>query len=262
VAHNGNGIKKVQGQSGDATEIKQRGLSYAFRVGMAVAVKYPSWGYFHFDLHAGSGYNEEAKCIGSPLAFLSEARRVNCTTYFAGFCDRDHDQIKSLLNRPEIDHDRCRLFHGDNAALLRMVPDIIRLYGKKNNVIGSVLSDPNGADVPIDELAWLARECPKIDIILHWNSTIVKRLRGGIRPDQISLTDAIRRIAKSSWLIREPVGIHQFTMLIGRNFRFGDWKSMGFYFLDSPKGQDILQRCALPKHEILRGKPPDQEAFL
>lgn len=255
-------MKKVQGQSGDATEIKQRGLSFAFRIGMVVAKNHPADGYFHFDLHAGSGYNEEADCIGSPLAFLSEARRAGCATYFAGFCDRDSAQIKTLLNRPEIDHDRCRLFHGDNAELLQMVPDIIRLYGKRKTAFGSVLSDPNGAEVPIDGLAWLARECPRIDIILHWNSTVVKRLRGGIKPDQMSLADAICHIKKSSWLIREPVGKHQFTMLIGRNFRFDDWKSFGFYHLDSPKGQDILQRCSSAKHEILRAQTAAQGTFL
>jgi len=255
-------IKKVQGQSGDATEIKQRGLSFAFRVGMAVAKKYPGDGYFHFNLHAGSGYNTEADCIGSPLAFLSEARRVGCTSYFAGFCDRDRAQIETLLKRPELDHDRCRLFHGDNAELLQMVPDIIRLYGKKRYALGSVLSDPNGAAVPIDELAWLARECPRIDIILHWNSTIVKRLRGGIKPGQMSLTDTIKHINKLYWLIREPAGIHQFTMLIGQNFRSNDWPSFGFYHLDTPKGQEILQRCSLPKHEIRRMQTLAQETFL
>lgn len=256
-------MKKVQGQSGDATEIKQRGLSFAFRVGMVVAKKYPADGYFHFDLHAGSGYNDEAGCIGSPLAFLSEARRAGCTHYFAGFCDRDRAQIETLLRRPELDHDRCRLFHGNNAELLRMVPDIIRLYGKKRlYALGSVLSDPNGADVPIDELAWLARECPRIDIILHWNSTIVKRLRGGIKPSQMSLIDATEYIKKSSWLIREPAGIHQFTMLIGRNYRFGDWKSFGFYHLDSREGQEVLQRCSLPKHELLRMQATAQGTFL
>jgi hypothetical protein len=254
--------KIVQGQSGDATEIKQRGLSFAFRIGLTVAKKYPDWGYFHFDLHAGSGYNDEADCIGSPLAFLSEVRRVGSTSYFAGFCDRDRAQISSLLNRPEIDHNRCRLFHGDNAELLRMVPEIIRLHGKNRGTIGSVLSDPNGAEVPIDELAWLAVECPRLDIILHWNSTIVKRLRGGIKPDQMSLADAVKHIKKSHWLIREPAGIHQFTMLIGRNFRSGDWQSVGFHHLDSPKGQAILERCNLPRHEILRRQAEAQGAFL
>jgi three-Cys-motif partner protein len=254
-------IKKLQGQSEDATEIKQRGLSFAFRVGLAVVQKH-RYPYFHFDLHAGSGYNIEADCIGSPLAFLSEVRRANCENYFAGFCDKDKSQVKTLLSRPELDHERCRIFHGDNAEFVRMIPAIIT----HNNdrifyATGSVLSDPNGADVPIDELSWLARTCPRIDTILHWNSTIIKRLRNGIKPTQISLKDAIRQIGKTHWLIREPAGIHQFTMLIGRSYRFNDWPAMGFYHLDSAKGQDILQRCDSSKRGIERLQSQAQRAL-
>jgi hypothetical protein len=245
-------IKKLQGQSGDATEIKQRGLSFAFRVGLAVLKKsFNKYPYFHFDLHAGSGYNDDAACIGSPLAFLSEVRFAACDNYFAGFCDKDEKQVRALLQRPELDHSRCRIFHGDNAEFLQMIPRVITHHNERlHYATGSVLSDPNGAAVPIEELAWLAETCPRIDVILHWNSTIVKRLRNGIKPDQISLTDAIKQIRKSHWLIREPVGIHQFTMLIGRNHRFNDWRAMGFNHLDSPVGQNIFERCSLSKREI------------
>jgi hypothetical protein len=244
-------VKRLHGQSADATEIKQRGLSFAFRIGLNVIRKFPQYRYFHFDLNAGSGFNEEAGCIGSPLAFLSAVRRIDCSNYFAGFCDNNKEQIKLLLKRDELDHDRCRIFHGDNAEFLMMVPEMIHRCGERlNYAVGSVLSDPNGADVPIDAIVAFARQCPRIDIIFHWNSTITKRLRNGIKPTQITLDEVTRIVPKRHWLIREPAGIHQFTILIGRNFVFGDWPSRGFYHLDSARGQDALQRCSLTAREI------------
>lgn len=245
-----------QGQSGDATEIKQRGLSLAFRIGLAVvekmARKISSARYFHFDLHAGGGYNDAAGCIGSPLTFLKETEVASTERYFAAFCDHDADQVRSLLNRPEVaDDDRAFVLHGDNSQLLAMVPSIIREFRDRPEwAIGSILSDPNGADVPLDAIIETVNICPRLDIIFHWNSTITKRLRNGIKPEQVVLRDVIGMVPKRHWLIREPAGIHQFTLLIGRNWRFDDSRGMGFYHLDSPRGQTILDRCSVSNQQL------------
>jgi hypothetical protein len=248
-------VKRIQGQ-GDATEIKQRGLSFAFRIGLTVMQKFPQYRYFHFDLNAGSGFNDEAGCIGSPLTFLREVGLAE-VNFCAGFCDRDKGQVESLLARRETQNERCFIFHGDNAEFLSMVPYIIHGREKLEHAIGSVLSDPNGADVPIYAIAQLAKTCPKIDVIFHWNSVITKRLRYGIKPTQILLQDVPRLIQKKHWLIREPMGIHQFTILIGRNLQSGDWRSMGYHHLASERGQEILERCSLAERDRLGRRQTD-----
>lgn len=245
--------RSIQGQSGDATEIKQRGLSFAFRIGLMVAVrKFPQYRYFHFDLNAGSGINEEAGCIGSPLSFLNETSVMQCRQFFAAFCDREADQVRALLSRSALKDTRCNVFHCDNAELLSIAPDIVTSYGERRQyAIGSVLSDPNGCDVPIDDIAEIAHALPRLDVIFHWNSTITKRLRYGIKPTQIMLNDVPRLVPKAHWLIREPIGPHQFTMLVGRNFRSGDYPSMGFFHLDSERGQHIMEKCSVSDRERL-----------
>lgn len=252
--------RMIQGQSDDITELKQRGLGFAFRVGLNVIRKWPQYRYHYFDLHAGSGFNNEANCIGSPLTFISEAKRINCLNYFAAFCDHNEMQIKQLMRHPELDHQRCFAFHGDNSGLLLMAPEIISRLSKESlrYAIGAVLSDPNGAEVPIDGIVDFAKVCPRIDVIFHWNSTITKRLRNGIKPQQITLDEVVRIVPKDHWLIREPAGIHQFTMAIGSNYPFNDYKAMGFYHLDSPRGRDILQRCSLSQREIEKLKAASQ----
>lgn len=255
--------RRLQGQSGDATEIKQRGLSLAFRIGLAVvekmARKVPNARYFHFDLHAGGGYNHEADCIGSPLTFLKETEVAGTARYFAAFCDHDADQVRSLLNRPEVADDaRTFVLHGDNSQLLAMVPSIIReCHDRPEWAIGSILSDPNGADVPLEAIVETLKECKRLDIIFHWNSTITKRLHNGIKPTQVLLRDVVDIVPKDYWLIREPAGIHQFTLLIGRNWRFDDSRGMGFYHLESEQGQAILDRCSLSAAQ-LRSRNQDE----
>ena len=227
-----------QGQSDLATERKQRGLSYALRLSYVVLRKHSDWAkpYLHFDLNAGNGYNDKAGCVGSPLTFM---RIFGGMPHFrATFIDCDESQINVLRSREIMKDERCKMIVGDNAEFLNS----LQIRGDWQ--FGTILSDPNGSDVPIDGLIYAGHKYKQIDQIFHWNSTITKRLRYGIKPTQIVLSDIPRLIPKTSWLIREPVSKHQFAMLIGRNYRGNDWPSGGFYHLDSPRGEMIMDRCS------------------
>jgi hypothetical protein len=105
-----------------------------------------------------------------------------------------------------------------------------------------VLSDPNGFEVPLDQLAVLSRECPGLDFAIHWN-TRIRRLFRGQGWDFVDIDEAISMLNKRYWLIREPRGAHQWTVLIGRNIKTGDHRTMGYFHLDSEKGQDVMARC-------------------
>lgn len=233
-----------QGQS-DATEFKERGLEAAFSINLSIfnrkfGSRFP---YFHFDLNSGSGINEKVGCIGSPLAFVRAAESVGCTRYFAGFCDIEQEFIGQLMAREEVQrNNRCFCFHGDNASLIDAIPDIIAAQDRPSRAIGMVLSDPNGFEVPLDKLAWLSTQCPGLDIVVHWNSRVRRLYRGKEWPF-IDIDEAVKVLNKRHWLIREPRGAHQWTVLIGRNIQVGDHKQLGFWRLESPKGADIIDRC-------------------
>jgi len=244
----------TQGQSAVTTELKQRGLGYAIKVNAAAFKSnqfHKRYTYFHFDLHAGSGYNEKADCIGSPLTFVECMESLGIKNYHAGFCDREHSAVTELIERLG-DNRNCFVHHGDNASYISMIPAIIQEYGDRPEfAMGSVLCDPNGCNIPISELSWLNLVCPKIDVIVHYNATQSKREAHGVKADTPKLFDVVEGIGKKHWLIRQPSGIHQFTLLIGRNHRFGDYKSQGFYHLDSSAGQDIARRCHLSKDQYM-----------
>lgn len=243
----GKSISK-QGQS-DATEFKERGLEAAFAINLKIfkskiisrfGDRFPYW---HFDLNSGCGINEQIGCIGSPLAFLRAAESVGCARYFAGFCDINQDYLGALMENDMVRKNaQCFAFHGRNASLVEAIPDIIRKVERPERAIGMVLSDPNGYEVPLDELADLSRRCPGIDIVIHWN-TRIRRLYRGQGWEFVDIDEAIAMLNKQHWLIREPRGAHQWTVLIGRNIQTGDHKTLGYFHLGSDKGQDIMQRC-------------------
>lgn len=249
----------IQGQ-GDSTEFKERGLSAAFWVNLTIFQRgfgqAGRFRYFHFDLNAGGGFNEQAGCIGSPLAFLQATRSANCERFFAGFVDIDKAKVRSLLARPELQRPDCFMFHGDNRGFIGQIPDLIRAYGENpRQAIGTVLSDPNGIEVPLEELAWLSGECPKLDLVINWNSTSVKRTMG-VFGRGTRLTDALPVLRKKHWLIRMPLTIHQFTLLIGRNIPTGEHRRLGLYHLNSPPGVSILNRCSYTAEERKGGSQP------
>jgi hypothetical protein len=248
--------KKIvaQGQ-GNSTEFKERGLQSAFKINMnvfnGVKAKHAygvNWRYFHFDLNSGSGINQDVGCIGSPLAFLEAARLSECDNYLAGFCDTNEQALAELLKRPGIHQNpSCFCFHGDNSSLIEAIPSIISNSEKPKHAMGMVLSDPNGADIPFDGLEWLSKETPKIDFCLNWNSTQFKRNRGAFGDHRPTMEEAIDRLNKGHWLIRQPMGRWQWTLLIGRNTKIGEHPALGFYHLDSSKGQEIFRRCNFVK---------------
>jgi len=233
-----------QGQSA-ATELKERGLQSAFTVNLRVFSKFKArYTYWHFDLNSGCGFNDEIGCIGSPLAFIGATKKTETPRYFSGFCDINPAAVSQLMaNEHVVQNDQCFTFNGDNASLITAIPDIIATRENPKYAIGTVLSDPNGADVPLDQLEWLSRTCPKMDFIVNWNSRVFKLFQGKQWADKPTLNSAVRQMNKKHWLIRQPLGAHKWTLLIGRNFRIDGHHALSFYNLDTKKGTEIFNRC-------------------
>jgi hypothetical protein len=218
--------------------------------------RYP---FFHFDIFAGSGWNSEAECIGSPVAFVREASAQGIVNFRAHFCDINQSACGALLNHREIGWDeRCFIHHGDNSGLVLAIPDLIRAAGDDPaEAIGTVVVDPNGCDVPIEDLAMLNRLAPKLDVILNVGATSFKRVRkykeNHGHDDAIDLRFLMDRIGKAHWQIREPQGRNQWTLLVGRNgVRAGSHRALGFHDVESDYGQHLFNVCNLTPEELPR----------
>lgn len=250
-------MKKIQGQSFLATEEKERGLFSTFQSNLSIfhrlKMRYrkSNFRYFHFDLNSGNGWNDDVGCIGSPIAFVNAALSTNVDCFYAGFCDNNPKAINQLRERVEIATDeRCACFCENNSQFIHRIPSIIEDHGEKpDKVIGMILCDPNGTDIPIDGLKELSNILPKMDIAIHWNSAQFKRDRCTFGVNRPTLEKALSSIKKENWLIRKYIGHYQWTMLIGRNYNINN-KLDGFYPLNSPSGQSIFARCNYTNNEL------------
>lgn len=247
-----------QGQSVLTTEAKIRGLSYAMAINMRIFLnKFGAsrFRYWYFDLNAGCGFNHDIGCIGSPLTFLAEAQRQGVERYFAGFCDHDEIAVRELMACPEVrGNPRAHVFHGDNAEYVDAIPYLIGRHERPNFAIGTVLSDDNGSGIPVDKLAALSRSAPRLDIVIHWNSTGIKRAHGR----RIFLAETMAAIGKKHWWIREPVGKFGFTMLVGQGICISPSSlTTGFHKIESLRGQSLLERCGYT-HEEQKARGPQQ----
>lgn len=253
----------TQGQS-HVTEEKERGFHSIFETNLrAVKGMFDRLSfdcrYFHFDLHGGSGINEEAKVVGSPVLFRELAESIG-VSFRMHVAEIDDGRAKILSRRLD-DSDFSFVHHGDNRELAAMIPDIIS-HCRENpaKAVGSIVIDPNGAKgIPWGELSDVLARCPRLDVVLNYNAVIMKRMAGqGMLDLHVSLDQLPSMLNKKHWWIRKPRGIWQFTIIVGRNFAMGDHKRIQLYNWDSDEGRQCLRRAM---HTTEERRLAGQKAF-
>jgi|WetSurMetagenome_2_1015567.scaffolds.fasta_scaffold187934_2 hypothetical protein len=238
----------LQGQSG-ITPWKEEGLAAMFRINLSISTYSPKLAahpYFHFDLNAGCGWNSEIDCPGSPLVFLTEAEKLQ-RQICACFVDENDAAIKLLASRPEVRRRDVFCFAGDNGDFAAAIPTLIRYFGEvPKYATGTILCDPNGPlGIPFAALSRVFNVCERLDIVINWNSVATKRTRRAFRERHGTLPriSCLPKICgKRYWLIRESVGVSQFTVLVGRNMQTGDYRRLGFHTLGSDRGKEIVKK--------------------
>lgn len=254
----------VQGQ-GRTTLAKEHCIQGALTVSLRIASKanLMRWPFWYADLHCGSGFNEEAQCMGSPIAFRHAVAAASNRPFRAFFVDRSLERVRALeqlLARDHAEFSRsCFTFAGENGGLLPTVAEWIAAEEKPEHAVGAVLCDPNGwfRDIPVPELVAFTRRFPKIDLILNLSVRTYQLERphiergngkwaGRVHP---APSDIPTLLSRRHWLIHEPMsaGGHRFMMMVGRNLDVGDWKALGFHHLHSARGRAIVE-------EIERGR--------
>ena len=244
----------------EGTVIKQRDFTYVLGVLLRVAQSCMarSWAYpefLYFDLNAGPGIVGGIE--GSPLIFMRAALSMGLP-FRAFFFEKDkasayalRDALESVCPQPQ--RDRLRVVHGDHTRGVdwKLTDDLSGLPSKW--VYGLAYGDGNGrTDAPFTPMAALAERFSQVDLLLNVNATVYKRERGA-KPEAGFLLDGIGSIKKAHRLIREPVGIHQWTMLFQTNWIGApEFEQIGFRRLNSDEGREIAARVNFSKREIER----------
>lgn len=216
---------------------------------------FPRKKYLYIDTNAGSGDNGPLG-EGSPVLFLKAVKEYRLE-YQAHFIEREQanaESLRSITNDP-----RVIVHEGDNSELIKLiVPEIPK------DIYGLAYHDPNGCpDLML--IGYIAENLKKVDIMIRVNAAAMKRTRIAWRDkDKPFLADIINGVKKENWIIREPLSNDkwQWIFLFGTNYTdWGAWKKERFYRVDSPKGQDILERLNYTTEELAQIRQPMFEMF-
>lgn len=202
--------------------------------------------YRYYELHGGYGVDENGN-PGSPLIFHNVAREHDIP-YKAIIYERDLNAFNSLRKQTESFKDYY-LYNEDHTKLLEIYSDpkfqSIDKYRKYH--FGVIYSDPSNADPSTDVLRKVTNAYPKLDIILNLAAASYKRTSH--LDDYTNLKDELFSV-KKIWILRKPIGNHQWTMLLGSNWLdFPEWEQKGFVRFDSDVGREWFDKVAYTKQE-------------
>lgn len=244
-----------QGQS-IATPHKLRGIDAAMRMQAVLAKsvfrRFPSAIYFHFDIFAGSGVNDQIPGCeplpGSPL-IAAQSLAASGVPYLMVCVERDRQRAKSLADELRYDQ-QSFVIEGDNADVLQAVPQIIIKHGERpEKAIGTMLIDPNKpSDVPWDAIREVLTICERLDVIVNYPASAEKRNRyaaqAGVNVDFLHIDQLPKTCRRRFWMIRDAAsyGAYKFCLCVGRNHAFDGYKREGFHLWESDDGRLIRSR--------------------
>lgn len=240
----------------ESTETKHQHFQTILAVQMKVVQnifnKYPYSEncYLYFDINPGDG-GETGK---SPVIAVNLLHQLKLP-YKAIFTEQNPTNAEKLTEK-FADNNDVTIEQGDhNDIIPRYIkrPPIYDSKGKTEFVFGSLYADPTGTEPPWSLLQLFADRYPRIDLIIHLSATNYKRKRGEAKTRGVALPnlqDCIKDIPKRYWIIREPESMHQWTFLIGINWKdYPDYKRLGFVKLESRRGQAVFEKLVYTKRE-------------
>ena len=130
---------------------------------------------------------------------------------------------------------------------------------------GLIYTDPIRDEIPYELLNQAVSKFQRVDLLSYFSATQYKRRRGGDQrlngnSDRPLVSDHILAVRKKFAMIRKPHtgDAWQFSFVLWTNWdRFPVWTKAGFYRVDSPEGQAILDQLDLTRSEYnARGQEP------
>ncbi len=250
----------AQGQ-GKHTKAKIEGFAAALQQNVSVVCHgIGAERYFHFDLNAGCGRNEIAKCDGSPIAFRAAACKAKMPHALSFCCEQNEAAARRLAEICRTDP--CTwVINGRNQDVVKQIPYIIRDFGgDPKTAFGSILLDPNDHNrdaIPYDELRVISKKCPRLDVFFNFPHLAIKRLNGAVAKgcldqevavDCVDIDDLPEVIGKEHLWIARQIG--NFVLVVGRNTgNVNHDRNANLHRWESEFGVYYRERCRMPVDE-------------
>ncbi len=245
-------------KTSDYTPIKQQALSDALRQQINMIVHFTkSWQgvepYLYLDLNAGPGISQDLQ-PGSPIIFdriANDYMREWDNFRFHGYLYEPDVLTFANLKNTLGSNTRFTLFQESHEILLEQLKQPQRHFAstKPKGTYGTVYADPSNAALPWHLLEKLNQVYPRVDIMINIACASYKRTIASIGYQ--TLAQRLPRI-KEHWIVRKPYGHHQWSILIGTNWkRYPSWKSKGFYpWNDGDIGTSIFEKLVYTPEQL------------
>lgn len=210
-----------------------------------------SWAgpYVYIETNAGSGWNEEVDCIGSPLVASEIFKSRPKLKFTSVFIERNPESAAKLRVNLAAHGFKANVINEDHSISL---PALCVPSGS----FGLAYADPNALrDAPIEALRTFFNQpsTSKIDVLINMDAHQRKRVvagqrKGGNPGNYDDLAGLMRRIPKKHWWIRQPFYCSgsQWTFLFGSNTAKVNIKGLGgtdlpMFPVEKPMGRSILR---------------------
>jgi len=264
---------------GKGTIEKERTFSYILKTTISIAskaIKRGPFRFFYFDTHAGPGHNYESRICGSPILAIKQLEKEK-VPYFCGLAESESKYREKLRRKIQAINTKIKSdfqIWSDNKELLtpEIFYKIIAQYYKENPqyAMGLIFIDPKNADIPLTQIVQIAKQYPRLDIVLNHMAVAAKRVNGSPICSNVPILNKIaeelckkkpngKLIRSHCWLA--PIRTNpkwQQTILVWRNYKGGGFaKEAGFFNLDSLEGRRLAKTISLTIKEL-----KDEEAQL
>jgi hypothetical protein len=255
--------EKIEQGQGSGTLFKERGIAAQMAISLRLASKFGSrYPFYWGDLYAGSGYNQKAECLGSPMAFLnvwqSYCSRFPCgvRAVFAERREEDRKLLCELLQRHRNQIPNLHVYSDGLSALNELRVLIAQQNRRPDYAVGAILLDPNGHigakndEHLIEPLIEFSVAHPRIDLLVNVNSRFLRIACGHIKKQKQAWL-AKPLIAPSDFrsVFHRPYGLIQerrtcgdpFITIVLRSIHIQSHRQLGYFTLDSEEGMEVLR---------------------
>ncbi len=221
--------------------------------------------YFYLDLNAGDPIaylnGEPTDCCGLFAADRIDSMFLTRSVHLIEDRQKQANEFFNQLRQRNMDPPEFNVIAGNHTDWEGCLQPIIDQL-PPHWTLGMIFHDPWG--VPSYETLVKLSQEPKlarVDIVIAFQVVAEKRSDGAFgKEDRDRLKSFMEKVNKKTFIIREPEGNNQWTFLIASNWKsYPEWTEAGFHRVDSPTGQDIIQRLTLTQKE--QDAIPDPNQF-
>lgn len=201
----------------------------------------------YIDTNAGSGYNQDADCKGSPIIFCEKAidwqvnYRLFAIEQNRGRCSQLEMNLSRFRN--------CNIFNEDNQKCMSGI-----LSSLKSGLVGLIYVDYNGIpNWKMIEESSRHFNSSRLDILVRYNSGSLWRNQHN---GYLRLPEYLCKVNKKYWWGKEPAKGDKWhwSFLLGMNYPFKSWKKEGWLSFETKEGENLKEELTYSPSELKKKK--------